>query len=105
MDEALAARGLRRRVARSFPTFLAALWFLQGSDALLTVSRRLVAAVADRLPTRAFAPPLALPDYAVTLAWHPRLDRAPEDRWLRSRLIAAAEALAAEPPDLSTRIS
>ncbi len=93
VDEVLAAQGGRRRVARSFPTFLVALWFLQSSDALLTVSRRLVAATAGALPLRVFPPPIPLADYTYVLAWHPRTDGAAEEAWLRSVLVRAAASL------------
>jgi DNA-binding transcriptional LysR family regulator len=93
VDRVLEQRGLARRVARAFPGFLAALWYVAESDALLTVSERLVRAVSDRLPLKVLRTPLALEDYPLMLAWHPRLDRAPEDRWFRSVLTRAAVQL------------
>ncbi|MCB9760478.1 MAG: LysR family transcriptional regulator [Alphaproteobacteria bacterium] len=93
VDEVLEARGLTRRVARTFPGFLAAMWHIVESDALLTVSRRLVATTASRLPVRVHRPPLPLADYGVMLAWHPRVDKAVEDVWLRGVLIQAAAEL------------
>jgi DNA-binding transcriptional LysR family regulator len=93
VDEVLADAGLSRRVARTFPSFLAALWHVAGSDDLLTVSARLVAAVGPTLDLVALAPPLPLPGYAMHLAWHPRVDKSPEDAWFRSVLVEAAGAL------------
>jgi len=97
VDRRLAALGHERRVARAFPSFLAALWHVAHSDALLTVSRRLVDAVQRALPLVVLSPPLALDDYVLRMVWHPRVDRAPADRWFRSTLVAAAEALPALP--------
>lgn len=96
VDRALATRGLRRRVARTFPTFLSALWFVLDSDALLTVSRRLVAATRHRLLLRELPPPLPLEDYTLVIAWHPRVDRSAEDAWFRSVLARAADAIEAQ---------
>ncbi len=93
IDELLAAQGLKRRVARTVPSFLSALWHASESDLLLTVSRRLVAAVAPRLPLQAFATPLPVSDYTLVLAWHPRRDAAPDDAWLRGVLLHAAASL------------
>lgn len=93
VDEALEGLGLRRRVARTFPSFLAALWHAASSDQILTVSGRLVAAAGPRLGLRRFDPPLPLPAYAMTLIWHPRTDRSREDAWFRRVLIEAAEGL------------
>ncbi|MCB9685707.1 MAG: LysR family transcriptional regulator [Alphaproteobacteria bacterium] len=97
VDEDLDALGLRRRVARTFPSFLAAAWHVADSDDLLTVSARLVAAVAPRLGLAALPPPMPLPRYAMHLAWHPRTDRSREDAWFRALLLEVSEALPAAP--------
>ena len=94
VDRVLEAQGKRRRVSWSFPSFLAAMWHVASTDGLLTVSQRLVSAMAQRLPLRRFTPPVALDDYSIMLAWHPRVDQAIEDRWFRSVLVRAAGELA-----------
>jgi DNA-binding transcriptional LysR family regulator len=86
VDAALEALGCRRRVARSFPSFLAALWQLRRSDAILTVSERLVSAVCPAIPLRVFEPPLPLEPYTIVMVWHPRTDKAPSDVWMRQLL-------------------
>lgn len=93
VDHALEALGRRRRVARAFPSFLAALWQVRRSDALLTVSAHLVAAVADALPMAVFEPPLTLAPYTIQLAWHPRTDKSAPDAWLRQVLVRVAAGL------------
>lgn len=103
IDDALAERGLGRRVARTVPSFLSALWLAAESDLLLTVSRRLVAAVAPRLPLRVLPTPLPIDDYTLVLAWHPRVDAAVEDVWFRGVLVRAAQALEVE--DVRSRSS
>jgi DNA-binding transcriptional LysR family regulator len=99
VDRLLAARGLSRRVDRTFPSFLAALLHVASHDALLTVSRRLIQATADRFPMRSFPPPLSLDDYPIVAAWHPRVERSAEDRWFRGVLLRAAADLAEEGPE------
>lgn len=96
IDEVLAARGLARRIVRTVPNFLSALWQVGEDDLLLTVSRRLVAEVAGRLPLRAMPTPLPTPSYTLTAVWHPRLDGAPEQLWFRGLLVRAAAELPAE---------
>ncbi len=93
IDGLLAEAGLRRRVARTVPHFLAAIWHVTESDLLLTISRRLVTATAHRLPLLRWPTPLPVEDYTLHLAWHPRLDASPEDAWLRGVLVEAAQAL------------
>lgn len=95
VDRVLATTGDRRRVSRTFPSFLSALWHVAQSDELLTISSRLVAEVRPRLPLRAVATPLHLDDYRMVLAWHPRTDKAVEDVWFRSVLIRTAQDLPA----------
>ena len=93
VDAQLAARGLERRVARTFPSFLAAAWHVAGSDDILTVSARLVAALQPTLGLVSLPPPLPLPGYTMLMAWHPRLERSREDSWFRALLRDVAEAL------------
>ena len=93
VDRVLDSQGLERRVSRAFPSFLAAIWHVATTDALLTVSRRLVKTMAERVPLRGFTPPVPLEDYTMMLAWHPRVDKSVEDRWFRSVLVRTAEQL------------
>jgi len=97
VDRLLAAEGEARRVARAFPGFLAALWSVVHSDALLTVSARLVAATRSKLPVAVHPPPVALSEYGLMLAWHPRVDKAVEDAWFRSLLVGVGEGLGPAP--------
>ncbi len=96
IDEVLAERGLARRIVRTVPNFLSALWQLGDGDLLLTVSRRLVAAVEGRLPLRALPTPLPVPTYTLMAVWHPRVDGAPEHVWFRGLLSSAAADLSRE---------
>jgi DNA-binding transcriptional LysR family regulator len=93
VDAALEARGHRRRVARTYPSFLAALWQVRRSDAILTVSERLVDAVAEAIPLRKYEPPVPLDPYSIVLAWHPRTDKASADLWLRALMVRVAAGL------------
>lgn len=93
IDALLSARGLSRRIVRTVPHFLSALWQVPEADLLLTVSRRLVAAVSPRLPLWVFPTPLDVVDYTLSALWHPRTEHAPEDAWFRGLLVAASAAL------------
>lgn len=93
IDRILAERDLERRVARTVPSFLSAMWHVVSSERLLTISRRMVAATADRLPVRVWPTPLPVGDYTLVLAWHPRVDRDVEHRWFRDVLTRSAARL------------
>ncbi len=45
--------------------------------------------MAQRFPLRLLEPPLGLPRFSLSLAWHPRLDQDPAHRWLRRQLTLA----------------
>ena len=91
MDEALAERGLKRRVALTLPHAMVLPAVLEGSDLVAALPSRL----ADRLQTAGlqhFELPVAIEPWTVSMLWPPtaRNDRAAA--WLRatiSRCLAA----------------
>lgn len=87
VDDALAARGLQRRITRYVPYFLAALDLVASSDCVVTLSERLAEAQKDRFELLVFKPPLPLEPYSIHQIWHPRSDAEPAHIWLR-RLVA-----------------
>ncbi|MBI5517358.1 MAG: LysR family transcriptional regulator [Deltaproteobacteria bacterium] len=90
VDEVLGGLGLARRVALAVPHFLAAPPVVAGSDLVLTVGERVARAFAKTLPVRLFEPPVALPGFEVTLAWHARNHDDPAQQWLRAKVLEAA---------------
>lgn len=93
IDALLEAAGRERRIARTRPNFLSALWLVCESDMVLTVGRRVVEAVAERLPVRVLPTPLPVEDYELSMLWHPRLDGSVADLWFRELLQRAASRL------------
>ena len=81
VDDALAALGLERNVAAIVGGFSAALALARATD--------LVACVYERhtgnqyAGMHSFAIPLDMPQFTVSLLWHPRLDGDIAHRWLR----------------------
>lgn len=96
VDDQLRLHGLSRNVARAVPYFVTALHLVAQSDYVLTVSERVVRALAPTLRLRVLAPPLDLRPYALSLVWHPRFDADPGHRWLRERFVDAAQATAGD---------
>ncbi len=89
VDDALAKRGLARRVAVLTHTFQSAPLIVSRSDLVLTAPRRIVAPVAKAFGLRMFEPPLPVPPFGVYQAWHPRVQDDPAHTWFR-RVIAAS---------------
>jgi DNA-binding transcriptional LysR family regulator len=53
----------------------------RSTDLIATIPERHTAILRDSL--HCFSLPLPVPDFTVSLLWHPRLDADPAHRWLR----------------------
>jgi len=90
VDAALAARGLRRRVAVRTHTFQSAPLIVARSDLVLTAPRRVLVPVAKAFDLRLVPPPIELAPFAVYQAWHPRVQNDPVHAWFRAIVASAA---------------
>jgi DNA-binding transcriptional LysR family regulator len=93
VDTELARRGLERRVALVVSSFLVAPIIVSETDFISTAPERLARRMAERFPLRLLAPPLRLPQFSFSLAWHPRLDQDPAHIWLRRLLTQVCAAI------------
>lgn len=93
IGKALAAAGLQRRVCVALPHWTAAVNLLPGTDMVLTVASRSVSALQQPHALCRFEPPLPLPDFRYTLAWHPRKEPDPAHRWLRQAVLDCNDPL------------
>ncbi|OZI26260.1 LysR family transcriptional regulator [Bordetella genomosp. 9] len=84
VDDALAAMGLARNAAVVVPSFNTALSVAAATDLVALIPASYFEHLRERGSLRAF--PLPMPTAAITVSqmWHPRLDRDPAHRWLRS---------------------
>ncbi|HTQ06481.1 MAG TPA: LysR family transcriptional regulator [Polyangiaceae bacterium] len=83
IDEALAARGLERRVAVRVRHFMAAPLVVSRTDLVMTGPSMLLRYFAELVPLQVLKPPIALPTYPEEAYWHERFDADPAHRWLR----------------------
>jgi DNA-binding transcriptional LysR family regulator len=81
IDAALETLGLQRRIAAIVDGFAGALALARASDLVASVPEHHTGKLREGLHT--FALPLALPEFTVSLIWHPRLHADPAHRWLR----------------------
>lgn len=81
MDEALALQGLERQIVIVVGQFSAAVSLARASDLIATVPERHTGPLRDGMTS--FALPVAVPELAISLLWHPRMDADPAHRWLR----------------------
>ena len=89
VDEALAERGLSRRISLYIPYFATAATVIASSDLILTMPTRGAAALAALGGLHLFALPIAVPSFDYRLIWHNRSQADPAHKWLRD-LIAEA---------------
>jgi DNA-binding transcriptional LysR family regulator len=96
VDDLLARHGLRRRIARALPYFVAGLALVAETDYLLTCSIVLARRMKNRFGLRIVTPPkdLGLEPFPITQLWHPRHDRDPPHKWLREIVVEAARKVA-----------
>ena len=87
VDERLAELGRTRRVAVRVPHFLIAPHVIAASDLVVTIATRLARLYAEPLGLELLAPPLEVPPFTVSMAWHERAHHDPGHRWLRDRLV------------------
>jgi DNA-binding transcriptional LysR family regulator len=88
MDDALAQRGLSRRVAFSVPQFRFAVDIVESTDAIAAFPARLAAQYTQRV--RCFDLPLVPPPFEVAMAWHERTHRSAPHQWLREMVLQCA---------------
>jgi len=86
IDEALATRGLDRKVSLWQPSFLAVASVAARTDLVGTVPERVATHAAGHLPLKVYKVPLPLPPPEFALYWHQRNRDDPGHRWLRDRI-------------------
>jgi len=86
-DVALAAHKRKRRVVLSVPNFLMLPEVIARSDMIALAPERIVRDRAARL--QLLEPPIPVPGFTLSLAWHDRTHATPAQKWFRERLAAA----------------
>jgi DNA-binding transcriptional LysR family regulator len=90
MDEALASSRLRRTISIVVGGFSSALALARASDLIATVPERHTGTL--RAGMFSFALPIPVPEIAVSMLWHPRVDADQAHRWLRGCVRDATRA-------------
>jgi DNA-binding transcriptional LysR family regulator len=93
LQGALAARGLRRRIAVTTPHFLAALAAVTQSDIAALLPRRVATAFMGRYRLVLFEPPYPSPPFELRSLWHRENGDQPAILWLRRLLREVAAEL------------
>ncbi len=86
VDDALAAKGIVRRVRLTVPHFVAIGHILRSTPMIATVPERLAQSIAEPFGLVWRTHPVSLPQIAINSFWHARFHRDPGNRWLRGLL-------------------
>jgi DNA-binding transcriptional LysR family regulator len=84
IDEALKPLGLEREIITFVGTFPAALALARSSDLIASVPERHSGNL--RAGMHSFPLPVPMPEFTISLLWHPRQDADPAHRWLRGQV-------------------
>ena len=84
IDEALKTLGLEREIVTIVGGFSTALGLARASDLIASVPERHTGNL--RAGMHSFPLPVSVPEFTVSLLWHPRLDADQAHRWLRGHV-------------------
>jgi DNA-binding transcriptional LysR family regulator len=90
IDEALKAHGLERNIVTIVGGFATALGLARASDLIASVPERHTGILRDGM--HGFPLPFSMPQFTVSLLWHPRLDADQAHRWLREHVLSICAA-------------
>lgn len=93
IDTYLERQNLQRNVVVESAYFGLIPYMLTQTDLVLTTGRQFVRFHEKTLPLKTFSVPLKFPPMRFYQLWHQRVHQAPEHKWLRDQVSAAAKAL------------
>jgi len=93
VDRALSRLGAKRRVARTVPFFVPAIFAIAQTDLILTVPRKLAKATAVMAGVRVVEAPREIESFSFFTAWHPRLNKEPAHKWFHEQLRSAVRTV------------
>lgn len=93
VDNLLAISGLERNVVMSMPHFLAIPRLVSMTDLIIAAPRKLALVLAAQYPLRIVKPPVAIPEFTISMLWHERTNADPAQQWIRNMLSRIAKAL------------
>ena len=84
VDDLLERSGIRRTVRLTLPHFVAVGHILRHTDMVATVPERLAQSLAEPFGLTYTTHPARLPEIAISVYWHAKLQKDPANQWLRS---------------------
>ncbi|MBL1265192.1 LysR family transcriptional regulator [Candidatus Methylomicrobium oryzae] len=95
IDQKLQEMGMERRIQLTVPHFLSAPLIVAQTDMILSLPQRIAEQFTRFAALDIFPVPVDLPDYELTMIWHPLRDKDPALVWLRKQLADIGRTFAA----------
>jgi molybdate transport repressor ModE-like protein len=83
VDEALARKGIQRRLGLVVPDYMTLPFVMAGSELIATMPGRLAERFARIAPLRVMPTPVPIEPYPIRMFWHERSHQDPANVWLR----------------------
>jgi DNA-binding transcriptional LysR family regulator len=99
LERALIDASGRNRIKVRLPQYLAAPYFVIGTDLLWSVPAILADTLSAHFPLVIKELPLELPEFEIGLYWHDRYHRDPANKWLREFVVELFASAPRDPPD------
>ncbi|NOT12864.1 MAG: LysR family transcriptional regulator [Methylococcaceae bacterium] len=93
IDQKLAELGLERRIKLIVPHFLSASLIVAETDMILSLPYRIAAQFKMIAHLEIFPVPIDLPDYELSMIWHPLRDKDPAHLWLRKKIVTVCNSI------------
>jgi len=93
LEQALATRGLQRKVPLTVPSYLAVPQLLLRTDHLALLPASVAGAFARQLPLAVLASPIELPPLDVSVLYHDSSQHDEAHQWLRGLIVEVTQAL------------
>ena len=93
VDTALAKQRMHRRIAVRTSTFLAAPQIVEGTDCVVTMPALIAEVMSRGRAVVLVPPPLRVPGFTLSMAFHERSRSDPAHAWLRARMVEIGEAV------------
>ena len=90
----LASQGLKRNIGTFVSNFSATPFIVSTSKLIAVIPAALATRFAHLPGIRIHESPVPFPNFAVSMAWHPRSHDEPSQQWLRAQVIDAAAKIA-----------
>ena len=96
-QESLDLYGIERNIAVYAPNFTGVAEAVLGTNNIATVHTRSAQIMAQRMPLKVMAPPVAIAPFKECLQWNPAMEIDPGISWIKNYLVQTGQALSGRP--------